>query len=405
MKLIYIHQHFVTNEGTSGTRSYDVSKHLVQKGHNVTMVCGICDQSSFSSQPWWRLFHVHYIDGIKVVVCNSVYGNKMSVFRRMWSFMKFAGLALTTCLFEPSPDLIFATSTPLTVGIPGRIGAAVRRIPYIFEVRDLWPEDWVAAGQVKPGLFYKCWEWLEAFSYAKAKKILTVSTGFHERLLERGFAPERLATVALGADGKLFNNLKPDDDFISDLGLSGKTIAVYAGAHGDANGLHQIIEASEYLRDRPDIAIMLIGDGKLKRQLKLSAVEKDLTNIYFPDPVPKHRLPDILTSCHMGLMILKQISRPWFVTPNKLFDYMFTGIPTIVNFPGTTAQLVEREGIGLVSLPGSAEDLASKIQYLADHPEEREMAGRRARQVAVLKYDRKIIAEELETIFRACLQS
>lgn len=399
MKIAYIHQHFVTNEGTSGTRSYDVSRFLIEMGHEVTMICGLHDQSSLARMPWYRLTRVEQIDGIKVVVCNAYYSNKLGVASRLWCFAKFVFIALLACLRERRLDLIFATSTPLTVGIPGRIAAAIKRIPYVFEVRDLWPEDLLDAGRIKPGLQYMVWEWIEQFSYAKAKKILLVSKGFHDRLLERGMPPDRLQTVLLGADGSLFRDVAPNTEFFARHGLTGKTIAIYTGAHGDANGLFQILDAAELLKDHGDIAFVLMGEGKMKEALRADALKRGLGNVHLLDPVPKRELPGILAACHIGLMILKQISRPRWVTPNKIFDYMFTGIPSIVNFAGTTAEMVEADGAGYASKPGDASDLAEKIRHLADHPEERKRIGARAREVAYTRYDRRMIAEQLAVVF------
>lgn len=403
MKLIYIHQHFVTNEGTSGTRSYDVSRYMVQLGHQVTVVCGLLDQSSLKPMPFWQCFRTEYIDGIKVVVCNAKYSNKQKVPARLWTFLKFSVLSLLAVVLERGVDLIFATSTPLTVGIPGRIGAALKGLPYVFEVRDLWPEDLLDAGRIRPGLQYKLWEWLELFSYKKARKILLVSKGFEDRLIERGFDPARLRTIVLGADGTLFKDAKPDHDYIARHGLTGKTIAIYTGAHGDANGLFQVLDAAERLRDRTDIALVFIGDGKMKQALKDDAARRGLANVHFLDPVQKLQLPGILAACQIGLMILKQITRPRWVTPNKIFDYMFTGIPAIVNFAGTTAEMVEADGAGYAARPGDADDLAAKIRHLADHPEERQAIGRRAREVAYAKYDRRMIAEQLLSVCEECL--
>jgi len=291
-------------------------------------------------------------------------------------------IATLACISERGAQLIFATSTPLTVGFPARIAAAWKRIPYVFEVRDLWPEDLLAAGRLKPGMLYRFWELLETFSYKKAKRILLVSKGFHDRLLERGFAPERLKTVLLGADGRLFENLEPDHDYIKRNGLEGKTIAVYTGSYGNANGLDQVLDAADLLRDRSDIALVMIGDGKERANLEAVKQAKSLDNVYLLPFVKKYELPNILAACDIGLMILKQIVRPRWVTPNKLFDYFFTGMPTIVNFPGTTADLVVAEDLGVASEPGDAEDLARWIRHYADHPAEREAVGRRARETA-----------------------
>jgi glycosyltransferase involved in cell wall biosynthesis len=405
MKLVYIHQHFVTNEGTSGTRSYDVSRHLVRMGHDVTMVCGVHDQSSLARLPWWRLFRTEHVDGIKVVSCNAYYSNKLRVMARLWCFLKFAMLAMVATWRQRRPDLVFATSTPLTVGIPGRLGSALKGCPYVFEVRDLWPEDLLDAGRIKPGFPYRIWQWLELFSYKKAARILLVSKGFHDRLLERGFAPDRLETVLLGADGDLFKDVSPDTEYMRRHGLDGRIVAVYTGAHGDANGLFQVLDAAERLKDRSDIAIALIGDGKMKASLRADADRRGLSSVHFLDPVPKLQLPGILAACHIGLMILKQITRPRWVTPNKIFDYMFTGLPSIVNFAGTTAELVESVGAGVASTPGDPADLAARIRHWADNPEDRARIGRRAREVAYSQFDRTMIAHRLAEIFEDVCRS
>jgi len=405
MKVIYVHQYFVTNEGTSGTRSYDISRYLVQLGWQVTMVTGLHDQGTVGRVPFYKPWTVEWIDGIKVVHCNAFYSNSQRVPARLWCFVRFAVLAFFAILWERGADLVFATSTPLTVGIPGRLGAGLKGVPYVFEVRDLWPEDLVDAGRIKPGWQLKFWEWLERFSYAKARKILLVSKGFHDRLLERGFPPARLETLVLGADSSLYLDVKPDVDYMREQGLAGKTVAIYAGAHGDANGLDQVLDAAIRLKHRTDIAIAFIGQGKMKDALKARAASEGLTNVHFLDPVPKHKLPGVLAACHIGLMILKQITRPRWVTPNKIFDYMFTGLPSIVNFAGTTAELVEVDGAGVASQPGDADDLARRIEHWADHPDERVAVGRRAREVSMTKYDRRAIAERMAAIFKECAGS
>jgi glycosyltransferase involved in cell wall biosynthesis len=293
----------------------------------------------------------------------------------------------------------------LTVGIPGRVGSALKRVPYVFEVRDLWPEDLLDAGRIKPGLQYWLWERLEKFCYAGARKILLVSKGFHDRLLERGFDPARLETILLGADGSLFATATPDHAFMAAHGLAGKTIAIYTGAHGDANGLFQLLDAAERLRHRPDVAIVLMGEGKMKDALRAAIGERGLTNVYLIDPVPKHKLPGVLMASHIGLMILKQISRPRWVTPNKIFDYMFAGLPSIVNFAGTTADMIEADGAGVVARPGDADDLAAKIAHWSEHPEERSAVGMKAREIAFGRYDRRQIAARLAEVFEGVIRA
>lgn len=399
MRICYIHQHFCTNEGHGGTRSYDVSRHLVSIGHQVTMICGVMDRSGLPKIPWYKPYHRLRMEGFDVIVCNVPYTNKMSFIARAASFVLFALMASLAVAFVRRVDVVFATHTPLTVGIPGYVGARLKRAPFIFEVRDLWPESDVISGNLREGCFVeRALSILERFCYAKADKILLVSPGFEKRLLDRGYPSRKLQTVLLGADGDLFKELKPSESFRREHGLEGKTLAVYTGVHGKANGLDYVIDAAEILRDREDIGIVLIGDGMEKARLVSRAREQNLTNVTFIDYVAKTELTGILPVCDIGLMILADVGeRP--VTPNKIFDYMFAGLPSIVNFSGPTLEMVESDGTGVFAAPTKPTELADRIAYWADHPDAGKATGARAREIAFQKYDRLRIAKKLARVF------
>ncbi|MBN2562305.1 MAG: glycosyltransferase family 4 protein [Phycisphaerae bacterium] len=398
MHIIYIHQHFCTSEGSGGTRSYDVSRHLVSMGHKVTVICGVLDISGLEMAPWYRPFRRCCMDGFDVIICNVLYSNAQGFMARLWSFLWFAFLASIAAMLVREPDVVFATHTPLTVGIPGFVAARAQRVPFIFEVRDLWPESDIISGNLKENWFTRCVEALEVFLYAKADKILLVSPGFEKRLLERGYPRAKLRTVLLGADGDIFTELRPNVEFRSEYGLEGKKVAVYTGVHGRANGLDYVLDAAERLKDRQDVAFVLVGDGMEKPRLVRRAEEMGLTNVRFVDYVPKTELPGILAVCDIGLMILANVGeRP--VTPNKIFDYMFVGLPSIVNFAGPTIDMVRADGTGTYADPARPEDLAERVVYWAEHPDEAKAVGVRAREVAYAKYDRRRIAGQLAETF------
>lgn len=402
MHIVYIHQHFCTNEGSGGTRSYDVSRHLVQMGHRVTMICGVLDISGLKMAPWHRPFRRCRMDGFDVIICNVLYSNKQGFAARMACFALFAFMAVIAALSVRDVDIVFATHTPLTVGIPGFLAARAKRVPFIFEVRDLWPESDLISGNLKAGWLSKCLEWLEAFLYSKARKILLVSPGFEKRLIERGYPPSKLRTILLGADGDVFREITPDPTFRASHQLEGKTVAVYTGVHGRANGLDYILDAANCVKDRRDIAFVLVGEGMEKPRLMQRAGEMGLTNVRFIDYVPKTVLPGILANCDVGMMILANVGeRP--VTPNKIFDYMFAGLPAIVNFPGPTIEMVRGDGTGVYADPTRPEEMARQIVYWAEHPEEAKTIGAHARQIAFSKYDRGSIARQLVQAFEQVL--
>lgn len=400
MNIVYIHQYFMTDRGKSGTRSYGVAKHMASAGHKVHMICGIHEVSEFKPMPWYKLFERHEIDGIDVIVCNVLYSSNFKSVRRMWSFLWFAFLATMATLRVRKPDLVFATSTPLTAGIPGYIGAKLKRVPFVFEVRDLWPESFIRSGWATGNEPYiKIMSWLEKLLYKHAVKILLVSKGFEERLIERGYPEAKLHTILLGASGSLFCDITPNNDFLEEYNLNGKKIAIFTGAHGRANGLDYVLDCARYSLDRDDIAYVLIGSGSHKAILKERAKEEGLKNVVFADPVPQKQLPRILAVCHIGLMILADLGEPRPVTPNKIFDYMFAGIPSLVNFKGPTTDMVLADSSGFFVDPQHPEDMAEKVKMLADDPQLREKTGQRGRKAAWEKYDRKIIADQLLKTF------
>lgn len=400
MRIVYIHQHFMTNLGKGGTRSYDVSRYITEAGHEIHMICGLYDTSGFEPMPWYQWYRTQEVDGIKLTICNVPYGNALTGLPRMWAFIKFVILATFAALRVRKPDLVFATSTPLFVGIPGLITAWLRRAVFIFEVRDMWPESFIIGGWATgKELYIKVMFFLEKLFYKHARRILLVSKGFEDRLIERGFPAEKMRTILLGADGEVFREITPNHDFIQRHGLEGKTIGIFTGAHGKANGLDYVLDAAVHLKDRADIAFVLIGEGIEKPRLQERAQAEGLRNIVFADPVPKTELPGILAVCHVGLMILKHIEGGRPVTPNKIFDYMFVGIPALVNFEGPTWDMVRQDESGLFVDPLSAEDLANKMVQLAEQPDLRQRLGDNGNRVAWEQYDRRVIAKQLQDVF------
>jgi len=406
MHFIYVHQHFCTNEGTSGTRSYDVARHLAAQGHRVTVISGLSDSCGMARLPWYRWFQKRRMEGFDVLVCNVFYSNKLKPIRRMWAFCWFAVLATLRGLFVRRVDLVFATSTPLTVGIPGYLLGKRHRVPFVFEVRDIWPESFVRSGWVtERSLSIRLMARLEAFIYKHAVKILVVSPGFERRLIERGVPAEKLKTIPLGADGDLFREVTPDESFRRQYGLEGKFVAIYTGAHGKANGLDYILAAAECSAKagRTEIAYVLLGSGSERDRLRQEAQAKGLTNVVFAEAVSKTRLPGILAVCQVGLMILKDIGEPRPVLPNKIFDYMFMGMPAVVNFAGPTWEMVEREECGLFADPTRPEALADAVARLSAEPELARRLGSNGQRAARSTYDRRIIADQLIQTFQQVL--
>lgn len=396
MHVLYFHQYFNAPSSAGGTRSYEMARKLIQRGHRVTMVCahsgrGDLPVSGSPDDP----MRTGMIDEIQVIQFNLQYSNYMSLTERAWVFLRFALNSVKVAL-RMDYDLVFATSTPLTAGIPGIFAKWIRGKPFVFEVRDLWPELPRAMGVVKNpvllvGMY--CLEWL---SYWSATACIALAPGIYEGIAERSPKKRRIAMIPNGCDLALFQpglrkdldlpGVKPDD-----------CVAVFTGAHGIANGLDAVLDAACVLqkRGRNDIVLAFIGDGKLKPHLVRRAHCEGLDNCRFLDPMPKNRLNRVVSSCDVGLMILDDVPAFYYGTsPNKFFDYISSGLPVINNYPGWLANMIKDHRCGLAIPPREPGAFADALCRLADDPELRREYGKNARRLAELAFSREKLSNE-----------
>jgi len=356
MKVLYFHQHFSTPAGAVGTRSYEMARRLVHRGHEVLMVCGsTAGGDPGLNMPFNRGRRRGVVDGIQVLEFDLAYSNRDGFLRRTVVFLRFALLSITVALREQC-DVVLATSTPLTAGIPGVAARWLRAKPFVFEVRDLWPELPKAMGVTRNPLVLWVMSALEWTTYRSAIRIVGLAPGIVDGIARRGVDRSRIVLIPNICDSRLFSGghtmWRPPGVAPGDL------MAVFAGAHGLANGLDAVLDAAMELqrRGRSDIKIVLIGEGKLKPRLQQRAAAAGLANVVFHDPVSKKRLAGLMAAAQIGLQILDNV--PAFydgTSPNKFFDYLSAGLPVLINYPGWLANLV-REHICLMSAAVAAQD-------------------------------------------------
>lgn len=397
MKILYIHQYFTTPNEASGTRSYEFARHLVSRGHEVTILTAPSNYILGSKSRTRRLFSVKCIQGIRVVTIANPFSYTSSFISRVLGFICFMLFAVVAGIKVRNYDVVFATSTPLTVGIPGYILSSARQVPFVFEVRDLWPDSAVATGVLRNALLIKMSRWLEELFYRKAARIVTLTQGIYENLKQRGIPEKKLDFISHGADLQLFHPMHVNG-FRKGLKLEDKFVCVYAGAHGLANGLEQVIEAARILKEHRDVLFILIGTGKEKPPLMEKANSYDLPNVLFLDPMPKVEVRHALAEADVGLMVLRNV--PLFSTacPNKLFDYLASGKPVLVNFDGETRKLLEEHRAGIFVDPDYPQSMAEAVLKLKHNPELKKTMGLSARKLAEAKFDRTKLATKFETL-------
>jgi len=393
VRLLYFHQHFATPKGSSGTRSYEFARALIARGHQVTMICG-AHQLSGVELPYdaSRGWHRGNVDGIDVISLPLAYSNHDSLLRRGWTFLRFALRSVRLALTLDC-DLVFATSTPITAVIPGLAAKWLRGKPFVFEVRDLWPELPRALGLRNPFILGGM-SLLEFLGYRSADACIGLSPGIVEGIRAR--ADERLlvAMIPNGSDLEVFHPSKRTKLALPGIGAD-DFVAGFTGAHGVANGLDALLAVAEELKRRGDtrVKLVFIGDGKEKERLAARAGELGLTNCLFFPPVPKSELGAITASLDCGLMVLRDI--PAFyrgTSPNKFFDYLAAGIPVLNNYPGWLAGLITEHRCGIVVPPGNVAAFADALQSLAADAAECRAMGNAARALAEKEFARPLLA-------------
>ena len=403
MKVLYFHQHFTTPDGSGGTRSYEFARALLARGHQVTMVCGLSAQAGLHLT--WdakRGWHRGMVEGIDVISLPLAYSNRYGIARRAWIFLRFAWRSIMVVL-RIDFDMLFATSTPLTVALPGiAIKLAGRRKAFVFEVRDLWPELPRALGMKNPFLLgsMSALEWM---AYRCADACIGLSPGIVEGIRRRAPKGHWIEMIPNACDLELFRPGKRSD--LNLLGVEPKDfVAVFCGAHGVANGLDAALDAAGVLcrRGRSDIKLVFIGDGKLKPALMARAQREQLGNCLFFEPMPKRRLAEVLGAADAGLMLLADVPAFYHGTsPNKFFDYIAAGLPVLNNYPGWLAGLIDEFGCGRAIPPSQPEVFADALEQLADNPARRCEMGRQARQLAEQRFDRLRLAAEFGNLIES----
>lgn len=393
MNILYFHQHFSTPQGAVGIRSYEMARRLVARGHQVTMVCGSYGGGETGlALPFVNGRRRGRVDGINVIEFDLAYSNSDGFVKRAMTFVKFAlrsiGLAMTERY-----DLLFATTTPLTAGIPGIFSRWLRGKPFVFEVRDLWPELPKAMGVIRNPLVLGAMSVLEWASYRSAHRLIGLSPGIVDGIAHRGVARERIALVPNGCDLSIFaaevEPWRPEQVKSDDL------LAVFAGTHGVANGLDSLLDAAAELkrRNRSDIKLLLIGDGKLKPVLQARALREGLDNVIFHEPVNKARLAGLMVSTDVGLQLLANIPAFYFGTsPNKFFDYIAAGVPVLNNYPGWLAGIIRDNQCGFSVEPESASAFADALELAASDRAVLKQMGQRATELARREFSRELLA-------------
>ena len=336
-------------------------------------------------------------DKVSVWRCHVSESYNVNFLGRLWGYFSFVFSSVWVGLFKlkGTYDLILVSSPPLFVGITAYILSRLKRIPFVFEIRDLWPESAIDTGVITNGLIIKFAYWFETFIYRKAKLINVLTPAFRRTLLEKkNVSDDKIIFIPNAADFSLSEEVLTSFDpltFRKEQGLSDRFVITYVGAHGVANHLIQLLDTAELLKDT-NVIFQLIGDGMQKKMLKEEAENRGLTNIRFVDPVPKKRVFKYIIASDLGTSVLKRADTFKTIYSNKTFDYMACKKPILLVIDGVSRELVETARCGTFAEPERPEDIAAKIRSYLVNPKLLKEQGENGYQYAKAHFDRTVLA-------------
>ncbi|HAV7071635.1 TPA: glycosyltransferase family 4 protein [Acinetobacter baumannii] len=396
MRILYFHQYFNTPDMSGGTRSYEMARRLVAAGHEVHIITSWLKETD--EKTWFTTveagIHVHWFP--------NFYNNKMSYTDRVKAFFRFAYHA-TKKGKSLDADLVFATSTPLTIAIPAVFTARALKVPMVFEVRDLWPELPIAMGALNNKVAQKLAYQLEDWAYKNSKAIVALSPGMKEGIVKTGYPKAKVAVIPNSSDLELF---KVEDRRVEEFRkshewLQDRPLIVYTGTFGHINGVGYLIEIAAKLKTlNPEIRILLVGDGveyeKVERQAAQLNVLKQ--NLFMMKQLPKKEIPVILNAATLSTALFLDKPEMRANSANKFFDTLAAGTPILINYGGWMVDLIENHQCGLVTWQLSVDEAAQAIVDFISDPEKLKKAGQQARNLAETQFNRDKLADQLNQV-------
>lgn len=390
MRILLINQAFVSPDEPGHTRHFEMAKFLQSRGHELVIVASDLNyQTGQRTVARTGVFAEQNFDGVRVLRSYIYPALHRSYVWRIVSFFSFMFSSVWTALQVREVDLVMGTTPPIFQAVSAWFVAWMRRVPFLLEVRDLWPEFGVSMGVLKNPLVIALARWLERFLYARATHILVNSPAYREYMIAKGVPENKVTYIAYGTDVDMFHPAVDRSSIRAELGLQEEFVVLYAGALGQANDIDTLLRAAERLKVEGKIRFVLFGDGKERTRLQSEAERMGLSNVLFAGVRAKKDMPRVIASADACLAILQDI--PMFRTtyPNKVFDYMAAGRATILVIDGVSRRLIEESGGGVFVQPGDDKSLAETVLGLSREPQSVQQMGRKAREYLVQHLDRR----------------
>jgi len=406
MHILFLTDNFPPEVNAPASRTFEHCQEWIKAGLQVTVITGAPNFPQGKVYPGYRnrLRQCETIAGIRVIrVWTYITANEGFV-KRILDYLSFMMSAILASPWVRKPDLVIGTSPQFFTACAAYAVSRMKRVPFVFELRDIWPESIKAVGAMGDSPLIRMFEKIEIFLYRKAACIVSVTESFKRTLVKRGIDAAKIEVVTNGVDITRFQPMVKDAELIARYGLEGKFVAGYIGTHGMAHALETILDAAETLRHQPNgdlFRFILLGHGARKDWLMQQAREKGLDNVIFIDSVSKEEVPRYWSLLDVSIIHLKKTSLFETVIPSKMFECMGMGIPILHGVYGESAEIVERAQAGVVFEPENHQDLCDKLERLRVNTEFFHQL-RTSSLGAAKNYDRAELAKRMLEILRGC---
>jgi glycosyltransferase involved in cell wall biosynthesis len=398
MKILLVNQAFVSFDEPGFTRHFEMAKYLRERGHEMVIVASDVNYQTGTRIVEGRGFIIEQeIEGVRVLRGFMLPSLHRNYFWRIVSFLGFMFSAVAASLRVKDADLVIGSSPPIFQGFAAWFAAFLLRKPFLFEVRDLWPQFGIDMGVIKNPIVIFFSRALEKFLYNRAAHILVNSPAYKPYIVSRGVPADKITFIPYGTDVSMFTPEVDGSQVRRELGLDDKFIVLYAGAMGQANDIYTILRSADRLRDNTKIHFVLYGDGKENANLRAEAERLRLPNLTFAGAAPKTKMPAVVAASDLCIAILQDIPGFRMTYPNKVFDHMAAGRATVLVIDGVIREVIETSGGGVFVPPADDARLAQVIRELAADPARVQQMGRQAHDYLVKNFDRRAkLAETLE---------
>jgi glycosyltransferase involved in cell wall biosynthesis len=397
--VLYLSHYFPPENNAPAARVHAMSRQWVRAGHQVTVLTcapnhplGIL-YAGYRNRAWQE----EWIDGIRTIRVWTYLAANRGTMRRSLNFLSYLASASLAAPFVRRPDVVIATSPQFFAGLAGVPAAAMHRVPFVLEIRDLWPESITTVGALERGPAVRALERLERWLYGRADRIVAVGEGYRDQLVARGVPADRIDIVTNGVDTDVFVPGEPDPAVRARLGIEPDAhVVVFAGTLGMAAGLEVVLRAATRLRDRGgrDVVFLLVGDGAERACLERSAREAGLDAVRFTGMVPRAQLPEIITASDACLVHFRRKELFASILPSKFFEDAAMAKPILLGFEGRARELLEAADCGIAFTPEDDAALVAAIERLAADPDEARRMGESGRQYVLEHFDRRTLAAD-----------